>query len=127
MVRSTQQKRLIYNIVQESCDHPTADMVYERARLAMPNISLGTVYRNLASLASCGEILRIPSIVDRFDKTTERHAHFICTECGAVTDLFDYERELTRGMLEDGFLVGSGQVVLTGLCPQCNKNNIQGE
>ncbi len=122
MVRSTEQKRLILNIVRDSCDHPTAEMVYERARAKMPTISLGTVYRNLGALAKAGEILRIPSSVDRFDKTTERHAHFICTECGCVTDLFRYEKDLTSSMIADGFLVGSGEVVLTGLCPQCNKN-----
>ncbi len=123
MVRNTEQKRLILNIVKESCDHPTAEMVYERARAIMPAISLGTVYRNLGALAKKGEILRIPSTVDRFDHTTERHAHFICTECGCVTDLFDYEKHLTDQMFKDGFYVGSGDVVLTGLCPQCNKNN----
>ncbi len=121
MERRTEQKSLILNIVRESCDHPTAEMVYERARQVISTISLGTVYRNLARLADAGEILRIPSVIDRFDHTTERHAHFICTECGEVYDLFEYEKQLTSGMIKDGFQIGSGNVVLTGLCPKCNK------
>ncbi len=121
MERKTEQKSLISNIIRESCDHPTAEMVYERARKIIPTISLGTVYRNLKKLADSGEILRIPSVVDRFDHTTKRHAHFICLECGQVYDLFEYEKQLTDGMIKDGFKVGTGDVVLTGLCPKCNK------
>ncbi|MDE7114758.1 MAG: transcriptional repressor, partial [Acetatifactor sp.] len=70
-------------------DHPTADIVYMNVRKEYPNISLGTVYRNLTLLANMGEItrLRVGDGVDHFDADTSPHYHFVCTECGSVIDL----------------------------------------
>lgn len=70
-------------------DHPTADIVYMNVRQQNPNISLGTVYRNLTLLADIGEIkrLRLGDGVDHFDADTSPHYHFVCSECGSVTDL----------------------------------------
>ncbi len=70
-------------------DHPTADMVYMGVRQSFPNISLGTVYRNLTLLADIGEIarIRVGDGVDHFDADTSPHYHFICNECGSVSDL----------------------------------------
>ena len=58
-MRNSIQRNLVYDIIQVSCDHPTADMVYLRAKQTMPKISLGTVYRNLNELVELGKILRI--------------------------------------------------------------------
>lgn len=70
-------------------DHPTADAVYMAIRQQIPNISLGTVYRNLTMLVDAGEItrLRVGDGVDHFDYDTSPHYHFVCTECGSVIDL----------------------------------------
>lgn len=70
-------------------DHPTADMVYMAIRQEIPNISLGTVYRNLTMLADSGEIqrLRVGDGVDHFDYDTSPHYHFVCNDCGGVSDL----------------------------------------
>ena len=70
-------------------DHPTADVVYMNVRRQNPNISLGTVYRNLTLLADSGEILRLRlgDGVDHFDADTSPHYHFVCSECGSVIDL----------------------------------------
>ena len=54
-----------------------------------PNISLGTVYRNLALLSEIGEILKISTGdgADRFDGAIHPHNHFLCTKCHNVIDL----------------------------------------
>lgn len=90
-MRKTRQKDLILKIVLNSSDHPSAEMVYERARKLLPDISLGTVYRNLNQLAAMGKIRKIPiaSGSDRFDKTLATHAHFHCYGCETVTDIAD--------------------------------------
>ena len=58
-------------------------------RTKIPNISLGTVYRNLNLLADTGEILRLQvgDKTDHFDYDTSPHHHFVCKKCGAVMDL----------------------------------------
>lgn len=70
-------------------DHPTADQVYTAMRTKIPNISLGTVYRNLNLLADTGEILRLQvgDKTDHFDYDTSPHHHFVCKKCGSVIDL----------------------------------------
>ena len=87
--RVLRQRQLIYNFLMNRKDHPTADVVYQNVRQEYPNISLGTVYRNLTLLADRGEILRLQvgDGADHFDADTSRHCHFVCSECGSVTDM----------------------------------------
>jgi Fe2+ or Zn2+ uptake regulation protein len=69
--------------------HPTADWVYERLKGEFPNLSLGTVYRNLNILMEQGLIRKIDfgSTFDRFDANTGPHYHFVCERCGSIIDL----------------------------------------
>ena len=89
MLKYSRQREAIKNFLMTRHDHPTADEVYSNVRTEFPNISLGTVYRNLTLLADLGEIsrLRVGDGVDHFDADTHPHYHFVCNECGSVTDL----------------------------------------
>ncbi len=88
-VKYSRQRQYIYNFLMNRKDHPTADVVYQNVRQEHPNISLGTVYRNLTLLADRGEILRLQvgDGVDHFDADTSLHCHFVCSDCGGVSDL----------------------------------------
>ena len=88
-LKYSRQRESIKEFLMSRTDHPTADVVYENMKLIYPNISLGTVYRNLSLLADIGEIRKLSSFggADRFDARTEKHCHFMCTECGAVMDM----------------------------------------
>ncbi len=85
----SRQREEIKHYLASRKDHPTADNVYMAIRQQIPNISLGTVYRNLTMLAESGEItrLRVGDGVDHFDYDTSPHYHFVCSECGRVIDL----------------------------------------
>mgnify|MGYP000636496151 FL=1 len=91
MAKYSRQRECILKNLQSRRDHPTADMVYESVQVEEPNISLGTVYRNLSFLAENGQILKISTGIgpDHFDGFTEAHNHFVCRKCGRVLDL-DY-------------------------------------
>ena len=88
-LKYSRQRESIKNYLLHTEEHPTADTVYMHVREEFPNISLGTVYRNLNLLAETGDALKIPtpSGGDRFDGKTTPHYHFICTCCGKVMDL----------------------------------------
>lgn len=88
-LKYSRQREAIKEFMMTRKDHPTADVVYMNVRKEFPNISLGTVYRNLTLLSDMGELLRlrVGDGVDHFDATITPHYHFICKECGAVTDL----------------------------------------
>ncbi|MGN0308504.1 MAG: transcriptional repressor [Lachnospiraceae bacterium] len=88
-LKYSRQREAIKEFMMGRKDHPTADVVYMNVRKEFPNISLGTVYRNLTLLSDMGELsrIRVGDGVDHFDAITTLHYHFICQECGSVHDL----------------------------------------
>ena len=88
-VKYSRQRQAIIDYLCSTKEHPTAETVYTNVRINYPNVSLGTVYRNLTLLADIGEIqrLRVGDGVDHFDADVSPHYHFVCTECGSVIDL----------------------------------------
>jgi Fur family peroxide stress response transcriptional regulator len=88
-LKHSKQRDMIKDFLMSRKDHPTADVVYMNVRQQQPNISLGTVYRNLTLLADIGEIqrLRLGDGVDHFDADISVHYHFVCNACGSVIDL----------------------------------------
>ena len=124
-LKHSKQRDSIKEFLATRKDHPTADTVYMNVRQSFPNISLGTVYRNLTLLADIGEIarLRVGDGVDHFDYDTTPHYHFVCTECGAVLDLdmtvIDHMTKTARENF-DGEI--KGQVTwFYGRCSKCTK------
>lgn len=86
--RTTSQQRIVLDFVKSVKTHPSAETVYEKVRKKLPQISLGTVYRNLAALKARNEILEIPlKTTSRYDGDTSSHSHFVCDECESVRDL----------------------------------------
>lgn len=89
MIKYSRQRECIKEFLADRYDHPTAETVYMNVKKVFPNISLGTVYRNLSLLTDLGEIQKISTGIgpDRFDGNTAPHYHVICTKCGSVMDL----------------------------------------
>ncbi len=88
-LKYSRQRESIKEFLAARTDHPTADTVYTNLRKTFPNISLGTVYRNLSLLSDMGEIIKISTGdgADRFDGRTAPHNHFVCRQCHRVIDL----------------------------------------
>ena len=130
--RNTQQRQLVFDVVQKSYDHPTAERVYNRAREIAPHISLGTVYRNLAHLSESGAIKRLVSGVgpDHFDFNLENHYHFLCSHCGEMTDIpkecSPDENEVMMPS-KSGFDIKSYSLIYMGVCPECQNKIKKGE
>lgn len=122
-MRNSNQRNLIIDIVKGCKDHPTADVVYARARQIKPDISLGTVYRNLSQLASRGEVLTIESVEKRihYDGDTSKHQHFICLKCGCVLDVFE-EVRVPEVLADNGAIVTESKCVFYGVCQKCRDN-----
>ncbi len=120
--RYSRQRELIYNAVLGSKEHPTAEMVYQWLKPANPNLSLGTVYRNLNLLAEEGILIRMPFPVERYDADVHPHSHFRCKGCGRVFDLeldYDGELDVRAGRSAPGFRVEGHDLTFTGLCGEC--------
>ena len=76
-LKYSRQRESIKHFLATTKEHPTADTVYTHVKEEFPNISLGTVYRNLKLLTDLGEAIKItaPDGGDRFDGCTQPHNH----------------------------------------------------
>lgn len=88
-LNKSKQRDAILNYLMPRTDHPTAENVYNAIKMDFPNISLGTVYRNLSLLVEIGVIQKIScgDASEHFDGNPAPHNHFICSDCYSVIDL----------------------------------------
>ena len=123
MLKRSKQRDAIMEYLKNTTEHPTADMVYTHIREQFPNISLGTVYRNLSLLSSLGEIKKFSceDNADHFDYHTHPHYHFVCKKCNAIRDmeiqtvdtLNQMANESTNGQIEEH------TIFFYGVCNDC--------
>ena len=125
MDKKTRQKEAILKALRSTNSHPTADWVYTAVRKDIPNISLGTVYRNLRLLKEKGEIreLDLCGSLSRFDAYTEDHYHFRCDNCHKVFDLnTPVDQEIDQRVTADtGHNISYHRLEFRGLCKECHK------
>ena len=120
------KRNAILSCLQQTSLHPTAEMVHELLHREHPDISLATVYRNLALFKRQGLIQSLGTVngVERFDANTMPHVHFICNGCDAVMDLPQVQVPQALGTEAEeatGCQVSSCQLTFTGLCQSCQK------
>lgn len=124
--RNTIQCALVLESVNKLKCHATADEIYAELAQEHPNISRGTVYRNLQRLCELGKIRKreIPCGADRFDHRCSDHYHVRCVECGHVFDVdMTYLAELEKTIKNTrGFIFTEHDIVFKGICPECQNN-----
>ena len=122
-IKETHQRTEIYRELARSNQHPDAESVYLAVRRRIPSISLDTVYRTLRLLEEQGVIWRVGTLRERtrFDGNTQRHHHFVCRECGKVTD-FHHEDLDKLSPPQEAAALGAIEymhVELRGICAAC--------
>jgi Fur family ferric uptake transcriptional regulator/Fur family peroxide stress response transcriptional regulator len=121
--RRSRQREVVLEVLRSTDSHPTADWIYEQVRERIPNISLGTVYRNLRVLKDEGEILELDygATFSRFDARTTQHYHFRCENCGRVFDIDLPEGNGLDGEVAQttGFTVNRHRLEFYGKCNAC--------
>ena len=118
--RQTVQKSTILDVLRSTISHPNADWVFKEVRKTIPNISLGTVYRNLKSLTSDGYINEIltEKNVAHYDADMSTHSHFICKVCEHIIDLPEFD--ITGNYLQEHhFKTERINIEVYGVCPKC--------
>jgi Fe2+ or Zn2+ uptake regulation protein len=121
-LRLTPQRQQVHQALMEKLDHPTADLVFMRAKSKMPEISMATVYNCLDALVQCGLVRQVTLDrgATRYCPNMQDHSHFYCDECGSVYDILqtisikDADLKLPRG-----FRLKLIETNLHGLCPDC--------
>lgn len=125
MKNFSRQREAVLNALCSTKTHPSASGIYETVREALPNISLGTVYRNLSVLEQEGIIRKISvgDSFEHFDGDTSPHSHFYCKSCRQITDIpFDTSEDCKKLEEQAGLSVESATYTFVGVCKNCNKN-----
>lgn len=122
--KNFRKRTAILSFLRQTKEHPSAEMVYNHLKPEIPDLSLGTVYRNISMFKAKGEIVSLGAVngVERFDGNVEPHVHFICNDCGAVADLPQIEtpEALNRQVSKvTGGLVDMCNLTFTGHCKNC--------
>ena len=117
-MRFSHQRELIKKVVQSTNSHPTADWVYNQVKSSVPNISLGTVYRNLKQLTDEGFIrILYDGSIARYDWNLDSQDHLKCTVCGNLIDVHLSNDELNRTVKKKyDFEVSDVEITFIGTC-----------
>lgn len=121
----SRQREAIYDALMGTKEHPSAENIYNKLRPEFPNLSLATVYRNLALFKNDGRVKSVAYVngVERYDADIREHSHFICESCGAVSDIdgtavpADMIENLSRAMNAEAHAV-----TVYGRCSKCLEN-----
>ena len=110
--------------LQHTDQHPSAETVYAALKPQIPDLSLGTVYRNISLFKQQGLIVSLGSVngVERYDGNLDPHVHFVCTGCGAVSDLrgMQVPQELTAAAAQEAnAAVDHCHLTFHGRCREC--------
>lgn len=125
-MNNSKQRNLILNIINNSTKHPTAYDIHKEALKTFPNISLGTIYRNLNLLCKNNMIIKVNTndSVEHYDNIKKKHTHFICNICNTI---YDVEETINTKKYINGNKVLDYDLKYTGICHKClnkeEKNN----
>jgi Fur family peroxide stress response transcriptional regulator len=124
----SKKREAILGAIQSTSSHPGARWVYDVLKPRIPDLSLGTVYRNITLFREEGRVISV-GVVDgeeRFDGRVDPHPHLVCCSCGRVEDLPCPDETSLRLLSDDearskmGFTIDYRRTVFYGLCPDCS-------
>ena len=124
-LKITPQRTIIFDALVNDKGHPTTDIVFQRVRKKIPNISFDTVSRTLLSFVGMGLLKVVEGYgrPKRFDPDIDNHHHFQCLKCNKIIDFCDTgfdTLEIPRE-IKNRFTITGKKVVLEGLCDACKK------
>lgn len=127
-IRHSKKRDAILAAIRSTDCHPSAEWVHQALKPTHPDLSLGTVYRNLTFFRETGEIQSVGVVQgqERFDGTTTPHSHFVCSCCGCVSDLHRISTHEELDSLvrrEYGVQVDRHELTFYGLCTACMPTN----
>ena len=127
--RYSKKRQAIIDCLMNTTTHPTADWIHRQLSPQYPDLSLGTVYRNLSQLKEAGVMQSIGVVNghERFDYNTAPHTHMICNDCGSVSDVMGVELPeslINAAQAATGCSISGASLMLSGTCRCCRRDEI---
>ena len=127
-LRPTSQRSLVYEVLLgHAKEHPTADKIFIQAKQEKPDISMATVYNCLDALVRHNLIrqMHLDRAATRYCPNMQEHAHFLCEECGEVSDFEGQSKPRLSGFkVPREFKVNQVEMNMRGLCPDCTEKGV---
>ncbi|MDR2531048.1 MAG: transcriptional repressor [Oscillospiraceae bacterium] len=128
LTRRSNKRDAILEVLRSTKRHPSVDWIYRELKPRFPDLSLGTVYRNISVFKEEGLIAAVGTVAgqERYDGDTSEHHHMLCRRCGSVVDVS--ANVTIDGVEPDDCVIESCRIVFHGLCPECSslKNKLNG-
>lgn len=128
-LKSTRQRKLIFQVFLEATDHPSLEELYQRVRQKNSRIGFATVYRTLKLMAESGwaSSRRFGDRSARFEHSYpgNHHDHLICLNCGKIVEfensgIENLQAQIARGK---GFHMFDHKLEIYGFCANCANQN----
>lgn len=124
--KCTPQRKLLLDILFQETGHLSAEEIYEKIKVSQPNVSFGTVYRNLSLLAELGIInqLDFKDGRSRFEISSGHHHHLVCLGCGTAIDMpaCPFSKLIHETADANNFSIKNHNFEVYGYCEGCSKN-----
>jgi Fur family peroxide stress response transcriptional regulator len=125
--RNSKQRERIFELIQSSKEHPTAQRIYEILKKEIKSLSIGNVYRNIRILIEQGRILcrDFGDGIEHYDAIIEIHYHFICEKCKSVSDFsMPIQESITKNAQKlSKHLIKGHTIHFYGTCENCIKKH----
>jgi len=127
-LKITPQRTVIYWQLIKAGEHPTIEVILEKVKATLPNISFDTVYRTVVSFSDIGIINIVEGFggAMRFDPNLAQHHHFRCVKCNKIIDFYSdcLDNIKIPKSVRTKFNVLSKKVLLEGICGQCKRKKV---
>ena len=124
-LKITPQRIAIYRELIKSKDHPSASVIYLKAKKLFPDISFDTVNRTLLTFNQVGIVTLVEGYGEpkRFDPDTKPHHHFRCIKCNDIIDVHhkSFDNLKIPEEIRRQYKVLNKRVVIEGFCEKCGK------
>lgn len=129
-LKLTPQRKLLLEILFETEGHLSAEEIFDKVKVSQPNVSFGTIYRNLSLLAEINLVnqLNFRDGLTRFELSLDHHHHLVCLGCGNAIDVHEcsFGPTLQDTALANDFFVKDHILEVFGYCKGCNSLNVGG-
>ena len=127
--RFSKKRQAIYEALMDSLEHPNAEMVYQSLKTDYPDLSLGTVYRNIKGMVQSGDVICVGHVdgKERYDAHLDPHVHLVCRGCGSVVDITlepELEAQCKAISQNNDIEMDVRSLHFAGLCCKCKSEKV---